>query len=451
MGVLRVRVVAVVAVALVMSALVFLHAGGLNGPDYWRWGWQRRSDLALVFSCLLLAASPALAAQCIAERRRAVAVAMLCLSIIALQLTGNAIAPQARGAARMRKLAADQLSTSYYTVAESVVNAERNGHPVDWLRQYDDLLRLAPQHATTKPPGPVAFYIAVIRLFGSQNAPIAAAILMALLSAGAVAETYSAMRRIAGPAVGFQAATLLALAPSMTLLFLYLDTIYPILSCAMVGLWFAVLEEGNIRESVAFGLVLFATTMTSYTLLVIGIPLAGMTLTHLLRGGSLRRVTRLVGIALATPFCAYVVLWLSTGFNPISAFRTALEMQYRYLPLLHRPYPRTIPFDLLDFFLGAGWIPVMLAILWLATRLRKEALLVRSTALWCVVTPLIVALTGLIQAETARVWIFMLPLLLLPASLELSRWTLRERLTVHCMMVMVTIALYANMIFTGPS
>jgi len=56
-----------------------------------------------------------------------------------------------------------------------------------------------------------------------------------------------------------------------------------------------------------------------------------------------------------------------------------------------------------------------------------------------------VALTGLIQAETARVWIFLLPLLMIPAGLELSRWPPRLRAVAHVAMIAVTIALYANM------
>jgi len=454
-----IRPFAAVAAGLVVIILVFAHTRGLNGPDYWRWEWRSRPDLWRAAFFLLLAASPALLAQ-VFGARKSVALALLCAATVALQLTSNAVEPRLRGVERFRRVASDQLTTSYYTVAESIVRAERAGRPVDWLRQYDDLLRLAPQHATTKPPGPVAFYVAVIRLFGPERAPIAAAVLLALLSAAGIAVTYSAARIITGDEAALQAATLMALAPSMTVFFLYLDTVYPILSCALLAAWFMALKRGHSSEAIAFGLILFAATMTSYTLLVLGIALGGMTLVWLRRGGRLRTAATLTAIAIGTFLGAYAVLWLSTGFNPISALRTALEMQYRYLPLLHRPWPRTIPFDILDFCLGAGWVPVVLVLTSFCGAPPPAAASAgegagaphgRAILLWGLATPLTVALTGLIQAETARVWIFMLPLLMMPAGVELSRWPLRQRFAVHVVMIAVTFALYANMTFIGTS
>lgn len=420
------RVALTVAVGIVFALLVVAHVPRVNGPDYWQWAWQRRSDVILVAFFLLVAASPALLAQRV--RSRALALALLSISVILLQFTGNELQPRDHGIVRIDRLAHDQLQTSYYTVAESIAGAK----DIDWLGQYDQLLRLAPQHATTKPPGPVAFYLAIVRLAGQVRAPLAIAIAISLLSACAVAAMWWMAKTISGDDdVALQAATLLALAPSMTLFFLYLDPVYPLISCALLATWW----KATRRSAVLFGLILFAATMTSYTLLVLGVALAGMTLPRLRQ-----RVTwELAGIALGVALAAYVLFALVTGFNPLSAFRTALVMQAYQLPLLHRPWPRTIPFDLLDFLLGAGWVPLVPAVLWVTRR--------RDVTVWMLLTPLVVALTGLIQAETARVWIFLLPLLLFPAARELRQWSRFQRLAVHGTMVVVLVALYANMVF----
>ena len=442
--------VVAVALGIVFIVLVFLHVPGVNGPEYWIWRWQRRTDVAKIAIFFILAASPALIAQILFRRHRALALGLLALATAALQLAGNAIQPELHGVDRMRRIANDQLITSYYTVAETIVHLERRGFTVDWLRQFDAILQRAPQHATTKPPGPIAFYVLIIRTFGDERAPVAAAIALAILSAAAVITTWAALRTIAGNDAAFQTATLLALSPSMTVFFLYLDPIYPLLSCSLISTWFAALERDSRRDAVAFGAVLFAATMTSYTFLVLGITLGIMTILRLRRGATLRGVTTLVLIALGTFTAAHLILWLSTGFNWLSAFRTALAMQYRYLPLLHRPYPRTIPFDLLDFFLGSGWVPVVLAIFWLLKR-REEEAQVKAVAISGLLTIVIVAGTGLIQAETARVWIFLLPLLLLPAALEMRRWPARHRLAVAMTLIAVTVALESNMVFIEPS
>ena len=414
-----------VAIAIVFAILVFAHVPYVNGPDYWQWPWRRPGSFLAVPLFLVVAALPAF----IGQRLRNIA--LIAISVIALQFTANAIQTPPRGRARIDVAAHNQLLTSYFTVAESIVKA--NG--IDWLRQYDELLRLAPQHATTKPPGPVAFYVMLIRIAGVERAPLAIAIAISLLSACAVVATWWMTKTIAGDEAGLIAATLLALSPAMTLFFLYLDPIYPIFSCALLGTWFLALARESRIAAVIFGLILFATTMTGYTLLVVGIALGGMTLTRLRR----RSTYVLAAIAIGVTIVCHALFALATGFNPISAFRTAIAMQAYQLPLLHRPWPKTIPFDVLDFLLGCGWAPIVPAILGLKQR--------RDITIACFATPFIVALTGLIQTETARVWIFLLPLLFLPAAVEMQRWSRGQRLAAYAAQLIVLIALYANMTF----
>src|SRR5439155_18772 len=150
--------VVAVALGIVFIVLVFLHVPRVNGPEYWIWRWQRRTDVAKIAIFFILAASPALIAQILFRRHRALALGLLALATAALQLAGNAIQPELHGVDRMHRIANDQLITSYYTVAETIVHLERRGFTVDWLRQFDAILQRAPQHATTKPPGPIAFY-----------------------------------------------------------------------------------------------------------------------------------------------------------------------------------------------------------------------------------------------------------------------------------------------------
>ena len=428
--------------ALVFAALVVAHARGLNGPDYWQWTWQRRTDIVIVAIFLFLAAGPAFIGY--ASRK----IVLIALSVIVLQFTANEIATPIRSLTRIDAVAHNQLTTGYFTVAESIVKA--NG--IDWLAQYDQLLRLAPQHVTTKPPGPVAFYVTLIRAAGAKHAPLVIAIAISLLSACGVIVTWWAVKTIAGEEAGLIAATLLALSPSMTLFFLYLDPVYPIFSMAMLGTWYLALERQSWRAAVAFGLILFAATMTGYTLLVVGLVLGGVTLPYLKRqvedsgrplSGQPWAAILHAAIAVGVAVVGLALFALVTGFNPISAFRTALAMQAYQLPLLHRPWPKTIPFDILDFLLGIGWAALVPAVFGLMRR--------RAVTIACFALPFVIALTGLIQAETARVWIFMMPLFFVPAALEMETWTPRERFATFAAQLIVLIALYANMVFIEPA
>jgi hypothetical protein len=91
-------------------------------------------------------------------------------------------------------------------------------------------------------------------------------------------------------------------------------------------------------------------------------------------------------------------------------------------------------------------VPIVLAAAFVFGR-RSEQPLTRSVAIAGFAMPFIVAITGLLQTETARVWAFMLPRVAFPAALALARLTFRQRLLIHASLLLVTVALYTNMRF----
>ena len=79
-------------------------------------------------------------------------------------------------------------------------------------------------------------------------------------------------------------------------------------------------------------------------------------------------------------------------------------------------------FDLIDFGWAGGWIPVLLVGFGVRSMIRRSPPHVQVMVALGLGQIVLTAVAGLLQAETMRVWLFMLPLLLLPASLELARW-----------------------------
>jgi hypothetical protein len=72
----------------------------------------------------------------------------------------------------------------------------------------------------------------------------------------------------------------------------------------------------------------------------------------------------------------------------------------------------------------------------------------RRSLVWLVLGQfVVVAALGLLQAETARVWDFMLPLLMIPVGLELARWPRRARAAVLVALAIITCAICQNMKF----
>jgi hypothetical protein len=115
--------------------------------------------------------------------------------------------------------------------------------------------------------------------------------------------------------------------------------------------------------------------------------------------------------------------------------------------ILHRAYPRTIPFDILDFALGTGWISFLIVAWFLSTYDGP-----RSGAAWrwsclALIQFAIVALLARLPAETSRVWLFMLPLWMIPIGVELARWNTRHRMTVYALLATLSLIIFQNMTF----
>ncbi|HTL30175.1 MAG TPA: hypothetical protein VL282_13175, partial [Tepidisphaeraceae bacterium] len=229
-------------------------------------------------------------------------------------------------------------------------------------------------------------------------------------------------------------AAMLALCPSFVLPLPLFDPCYVMITCGLVGLWVLALRRNSIRASIGFGAVLAATLIVTFNVLVIGAFLAAFAIigTELPPRRALARAAKHAAIAIGTCFILLTILWAMTGYNALAVFQTAWQLQHRLLALNPgtRPYPWTVIFDLWDFALGCGWILFVLAIFGLVRSARGDGWSNSTTKVLfaCAAMPLLVALTHLLPGETARVWGFLLPFVLLPAAYELAHWTVTGRI-----------------------
>jgi hypothetical protein len=119
--------------------------------------------------------------------------------------------------------------------------------------------------------------------------------------------------------------------------------------------------------------------------------------------------------------------------------------------VIPRPYPYTIPADLQDFLLGSAWISLPLIIFWFLSQRKasehREEPSIRAIVLLGMVQIAIVALSGLLAVESARVWLFLQPLAMIPVGLELLRWNPWQRFCVMAIICILTAVMAQNMIF----
>lgn len=431
-----------IGAALVFAIGVLFHVNGFNGPDYWPWRWIHRANQPLILAGFALAVLPGFAAH-VWRASRFAKLALIAFTSVALQLAALSLAGQSPRA-RLEVIIRDPAATSYYTAARQLLDFEERVPKAQSVELFDRLLRFFPMHARTKPLLPVWIYRMLIEL-SPRHVFVAVAILIAVLRALAVPAMFLVTRRFADEESALIAATLTALMPGFALFYPQFDTIYPLFTCAVMATWPAALNGSRVQAA-AFGLTVVAMSLMSYSMLVLGAFCVVLALLRSMRTGRWREAFVAAALALLTIVGAYGVIFLATGYDPVATFASALHQQSLILPRLNRHLPQTIPFDLLDFAFGMAWIP-MAAALFFLFRKRMSHLEIHEMAIAGMATPLIVALSGLLQAENARVWLFLTPFVAFAAACEMRRWLPRHRLLAYAAMVVVATAAYANMMF----
>jgi len=374
---------------------------------------------------------------------------LLVLSNYALQVLGMLADP--RGIKFVGTIVASAGATSYFTDAIAI-----QGSLANWLRHFHQTQ--LHWHSTTHPAGPIVFYYSFLKLFGGDAGALVGGCCVGLMASAGVLVVFRFARlwtdnhkaRIA-------AAALYALVPALTVFFPEFDQAYPILSMLLILLWVEALEsaENRVPRAVALGLVLFVSTLFAYNLLSIGAFLLyygcyWMRKNRCARSGWYTVVG--VGCVSAITFVGcHLLLWLTTGYNAVAAFHNALHNQAHIAKILNRPYSVFVLLDPYDFLLGAGVLVLPLVVFYGCNRLRSSDVdRAGSALLWIsLATIATVDLSGLLRAESARAWLFLQPLLVVPAALELSRANLSWRLSIFAIQWWIVVCLKAKMTFIG--
>jgi hypothetical protein len=190
----------VVITAIVLAGLVILHTRGLNGPWYWQWRW-RQIPAGRWYAAMALAAVPSCLAALVWQRRVAAAIVLLMVSTFAMRLASAGVVRGWFDTSLIAEIVKSPEATSYY--ADAAVLSTYPG----WLADYPDLLYNTSLHTQSKPPGPVHFWMTVVRVFGyNDRAAVIGAIVMGLLATLSVPATWWLVteltaRRLAGARV----------------------------------------------------------------------------------------------------------------------------------------------------------------------------------------------------------------------------------------------------------
>jgi hypothetical protein len=446
----------ILAVGLAFGMGVIYEWGPLNGffsLTKWEWAWQ---DLGIFQIGLALAAPFLLIVGVVWSANRTPSrvpiwfwLAALGIANFCLQLFSVLADP--RGPERIMQIVGSANATSYFTDAQSIQ------HLKDWLSHFDGAALHG--HSATHPAGPVVFYYMFFRLFGPDVGALLGGCAVGLAARFGVAVMYhfAGLWSAAQP-VRLLASAFYALLPGLTVFFPELDQVYPIFSMLLILIFVKALSKSGAwyRYALALGAVLFTASFFAYNLLTIGAFLLYYGLWWLWREGrsaaAALTILRTAAVSLVVAALLYLLLWATTGYNPAAALRHALKMQDVTARWLDRPYRIFVFTDLYDFALAAGIIAV--PILWFyLSKLRDEFKAEPNGAALTIIglaTVLTVDVSGLLRGETARVWLFLQPLLVAPVAVELARARWPWRVSILTMQWWILVLLKAKMSFIEP-
>ncbi|HET6337301.1 MAG TPA: hypothetical protein VFG30_28955 [Polyangiales bacterium] len=438
----RREVLVVLCVGAAFILALFLELPGVNGTSYWHWPWRSLdvvNTLAVFTGPLLMIGALAWlwsrTPPPSASDVRALAGGLFVCEVL---LQWARLRAEPGGWAWLDELVQSRDVTSYYTDALRIDDVGNFLRDFSWKR--------LEHHSSTHPPGPVLFYWLLLQLFEPGFAARAGGALIGVLaSTGVIVAYWFAGLWTPDPLRRLGACFAYALMPSLLVVLPSFDQIYPIFTMLGLLVWNKAFDKP--AAAILLGLIAFVATNVAYQFVLLGVPFGLYALAVLRSRGwdfEVRRaMVRAAVIALGVWLGANIVLSLLTPFHPLDSFVAAIGRQARYAAFLQRPYGLSTLYDPFDFFLGGGILVLPLLVIHFAREDSRETVITFA----CLLSILIIDLTGLIRCEAARVWLFLQPLAIVPAGLTLSRFRPPARGLVLGLSALILVAIVCKLIF----
>jgi hypothetical protein len=419
----------VLLLALIPAVGVLLRVPAFHGPSYWRWGFLDYPLLPFLV-CSLVAGALLL----LAYRRRSVVLLALTQLFLLVSYSSQVKDPLHKIDWCIR----DPRIGSYYTEAARIRGFST------WMSRFVEMQPEMAMHAKTHPPGPIIYYYFFVRLFGSQSAALAGAFVLGLLVCLGAPGLYLLTRQItADPDAAWLAGAAWAVLPAHVVIFPDLDVLYPLFTIGMLYCWMRALQSGQVGWAVAVGVIAFGALMMTHAFVVLA---AFFVLSALLAA---RYRPAFSGLAVLGSL--FLLLYAVFGYNHWAELSSAVRSQNKFASgWFIRPYHLTIFWDLYDFFLAAGWVPLGILIMGLGRWRRCWATLPASLRMFlpaALLGLLSVDVSGALRAETARVWMFLQPLVIPLVGVELRNWSPRWQATTFGVWLLILAVIRSRMDF----
>ncbi len=222
--------------------------------------------------------------------------------------------------------------------------------------------------------------------------------------------------------VGLTAAVPAACIPSVVCFSPSIETPGTLLAGLCVALWLWALRDKAWPPALACGALLMLGMFWTFGLLATAAVLFVIAAVGSLDTGRRRDLWAPVAAAAVGFLGLGAIGYLLPGYNTVTSMLASLATQRQVMEDTARPYLLSIPWNLYDFALFAGPSLVVMALfgtaLSLSGSLRPRW--IAGIGLGVIVTLAALVLLGSTRGEVGRIWVFLMPLMLVPAALPIS-------------------------------
>ena len=323
------------------------------------------------------------------------------------------------GLNRLAQIVNNPTANSYFADALKITDLHL------FLKNYLTNIPTLLLHSQVHPPGPIVlFYLTNITgLKLHLNPPLFSAFVVAFLASCTAIPVYFLAKEFYSEAVARIAVLLCPLIPAMLFFIPLLDVIYGFFFISII--LFYTLGDKN-KKSIYFILSGFIWALSLFfSWLFLLVPLVLLILLFLLYFSknekqkklfSFQNLLKTNGYFLLTAILFWLIYWLIFGYNIYDLYRATMIYHHDFLAT--RSYKIWLFLNLFDFFVFLG-IPLALVYLFglgkEITNLIQKKLI--NVPFWLfTLTIIILDLTGKNRSETARIWLFLMPLALIPIA-----------------------------------
>ena len=300
---------------------------------------------------------------------------------------------------------------------------------LSFMRNYakPELFSTLSGHAQTHPPGGILFLWVISKLFGYNL--LVGSLGSVIFTSLTVLPIYLLAKELCGELIGRYALALFLITPNFVMFTgTSMDgpfSLFPILSLYLF--YKGILSDQARRYGFLTGISLGYGMLMTYATVFIGLFFnVVMLLTLIVDRKGFRRILTLLLIAGVTFSAFYLLVFLFTGFNLLEALqasirkdRAALGTGYETIGL----YFHLSVGNLFAFLIGVG---ISMTTVWgrQVVRTIREARRGEPIDIYVIgylISLLVIAFSTLFTMEVERVWIFMVPFILIPVAQHLSQ------------------------------